>query len=75
MEGLRIEEHADKYSHDCSGGTKRKLSYGMAMLGKAFNFFSRYETTTTTSNTQQSIKKNINDLDNLLNNLSTHRLV
>ena len=33
MEGLRIEEHADKYSHDCSGGTKRKLSYGMAMLG------------------------------------------
>ena len=39
MEGLRIEEHADKYSHDCSGGTKRKLSYGMAMLGKAFNFF------------------------------------
>ena len=35
----------------------------------------RYETTTTTSNTQQSIKKNINDLDNLLNNLSTHRLV
>ena len=33
MEGLRIEEHADKYTHDCSGGTKRKLSYGMAMLG------------------------------------------
>ena len=34
MEGLRIKEHAKKYSNDCSGGTKRKLSYAMAMLGK-----------------------------------------
>jgi len=34
MEGLRIREHAKKYSNDCSGGTKRKLSYAMAMLGK-----------------------------------------
>ena len=33
MEGLRIKEHAKKYSNDCSGGTKRKLSYAMAMLG------------------------------------------
>ena len=33
MKGLRIEEHADKYAKNCSGGTKRKLSYGMAMLG------------------------------------------
>merc|ERR1719339_440816 len=31
--GLRIEEHADKYAKDCSGGTKRKLSYAMSMLG------------------------------------------
>lgn len=33
MKGLRIEEHANKLSENCSGGTKRKLSYGMAMLG------------------------------------------
>ena len=33
MKGLRIEEHGHKYANDCSGGTKRKLSYGMAMLG------------------------------------------
>lgn len=33
MKGLRIEEHAKKYANDCSGGTKRKLSYGLAMLG------------------------------------------
>lgn len=33
MRGLRIEEHAKKYAENCSGGTKRKLSYGMAMLG------------------------------------------
>ena len=36
-----------------------------------FIFLSRYEYSTTTSNTQQSIKKNINDLDHLLNNLSS----
>ena len=33
MTGLRISEHAKKYTKDCSGGTKRKLSYAMAMLG------------------------------------------
>eukprot|EP00095_Tigriopus_kingsejongensis_P007732 maker-scaffold200_size264178-snap-gene-0.9 protein:Tk07732 transcript:maker-scaffold200_size264178-snap-gene-0.9-mRNA-1 annotation:"atp-binding cassette sub-family a member 5" len=33
MDGLRIQEHANKYAKDCSGGTKRKLSYAMAMLG------------------------------------------
>ena len=33
MEGLRITEHADKFTKDCSGGTKRKLSYAMSMLG------------------------------------------
>ena len=33
MKGLRIEEHAKKNTESCSGGTKRKLSYGMAMLG------------------------------------------
>lgn len=31
--GLRISEHSSKYSKNCSGGTKRKLSYAMAMLG------------------------------------------
>jgi ATP-binding cassette subfamily A (ABC1) protein 5 len=33
MEGLRISEHARKFAKDCSGGTKRKLSYAMSMLG------------------------------------------
>jgi len=33
MEGLRISEHAGKQAQKCSGGTKRKLSYAMAMLG------------------------------------------
>ena len=33
MEGLRIMEHAGKFAKDCSGGTKRKLSYAMSMLG------------------------------------------
>ena len=33
MAGLRISEHASKHAKDCSGGTKRKLSYAMSMLG------------------------------------------
>ena len=33
MEGLHIKEHANKYTKACSGGTNRKLSYAMAMLG------------------------------------------
>ncbi len=33
MAGLRILEHAAKHAKDCSGGTKRKLSYAMSMLG------------------------------------------
>ena len=33
MNGLRISEHAKKYAKNCSGGTKRKLSYAMSMLG------------------------------------------
>ena len=32
--GLHIEDHAGKFVKDCSGGTKRKLSYGIAMVGK-----------------------------------------
>ena len=31
--GLKIEEHEGKKANNCSGGTKRKLSYAMAMLG------------------------------------------
>ncbi|CAG7816037.1 unnamed protein product [Allacma fusca] len=31
--GLRIQEHSEKYSEKLSGGTKRKLSYAMSMLG------------------------------------------
>ena len=33
IRGLKIEEHEHKRSQDCSGGTKRKLSYAMSMLG------------------------------------------
>jgi ATP-binding cassette subfamily A (ABC1) protein 5 len=33
MEGLHIKEHANKFTKDCSGGTNRKLSYAMSMLG------------------------------------------
>ena len=33
MEGLHIKQHANKYTKECSGGTNRKLSYAMAMLG------------------------------------------
>ncbi|XP_047474330.1 phospholipid-transporting ATPase ABCA3-like [Penaeus chinensis] len=34
LKGLEIEEHRDKQSKDCSGGTKRKLSYIISMLGQ-----------------------------------------
>ena len=34
LEGLQITEHADKKSKECSGGTKRKLSYAISMIGK-----------------------------------------
>lgn len=34
LKGLEIEEHRKKMSKDCSGGTKRKLSYIISMLGK-----------------------------------------
>ncbi len=33
LSGLRISEHTNKFAKDCSGGTKRKLSYAMSMLG------------------------------------------
>lgn len=33
LAGLQIHEHADKQSQECSGGTKRKLSFAMAMVG------------------------------------------
>lgn len=33
LRGLRIVEHADKRTEHCSGGTRRKLSYALAMLG------------------------------------------
>ena len=35
MEGLHIKQHANKYTKECSGGTNRKLSYAMAMLGSS----------------------------------------
>ncbi|XP_060574789.1 cholesterol transporter ABCA5-like isoform X2 [Ruditapes philippinarum] len=34
MEHLQLKEHADKHSKKLSGGTKRKLSYCMSMLGQ-----------------------------------------
>lgn len=33
LSGLQIHEHADKQTQECSGGTKRKLSFAMAMIG------------------------------------------
>ncbi|XP_050473146.1 cholesterol transporter ABCA5-like isoform X3 [Bombus huntii] len=33
LTGLQIHEHADKQAHECSGGTRRKLSFAMAMIG------------------------------------------
>ena len=34
LRGLRIEPHANKYAKNCSGGTRRKLSYALSMLGR-----------------------------------------
>lgn len=34
LRGLQIEQHADKYAKNCSGGTRRKLSYALSMLGR-----------------------------------------
>ncbi|XP_058458945.1 cholesterol transporter ABCA5-like [Malaya genurostris] len=33
LTGLHIHEHANKQTQHCSGGTRRKLSYAMAMVG------------------------------------------
>lgn len=33
LKGLHIEEHAGRQTQHCSGGTRRKLSYAMAMVG------------------------------------------
>lgn len=33
LTGLQIHEHAGKESQHCSGGTRRKLSFAMAMVG------------------------------------------
>ncbi|XP_017880849.1 ATP-binding cassette sub-family A member 5-like isoform X1 [Ceratina calcarata] len=33
LSGLEIHEHADKQTQECSGGTRRKLSFAMAMIG------------------------------------------
>ncbi|KAJ8921257.1 hypothetical protein NQ315_013729 [Exocentrus adspersus] len=33
LNGLQIQEHADKQTQQCSGGTRRKLSFAMAMVG------------------------------------------
>lgn len=33
LTGLQIHEHADKQTQECSGGTRRKLSFAMAMIG------------------------------------------
>jgi len=34
LKGLQIEEHAEKKSSELSGGTKRKLTYALSMLGE-----------------------------------------
>lgn len=33
LHGLQIKEHATKQTQHCSGGTRRKLSFAMAMVG------------------------------------------
>ncbi|CAG9831938.1 unnamed protein product [Diabrotica balteata] len=33
LTGLQLKEHKDKNAENCSGGTRRKLSYAMAMVG------------------------------------------
>lgn len=33
MTGLQIQEHSNKNADECSGGTRRKLSFAMAMVG------------------------------------------
>ncbi|KAK9876012.1 hypothetical protein WA026_011128 [Henosepilachna vigintioctopunctata] len=33
LSGLQIHEHADKQTQQCSGGTRRKLSFAMSMVG------------------------------------------
>jgi ABC-type Mn2+/Zn2+ transport system ATPase subunit len=33
LTGLQMHEHAGKQSQHCSGGTRRKLSFAMAMVG------------------------------------------
>jgi ATP-binding cassette subfamily A (ABC1) protein 5 len=33
LAGLQITEHANKQTQHCSGGTRRKLSFAMAMAG------------------------------------------
>ena len=39
INGLEISEHKKKQSKNCSGGTKRKLSYIISMMGKLSLFF------------------------------------
>lgn len=33
LNGLQIMEHAGKHADECSGGTRRKLSFALAMVG------------------------------------------
>ncbi|CAH0549112.1 unnamed protein product [Brassicogethes aeneus] len=33
LSGLQIHEHSDKQTNQCSGGTRRKLSFAMSMVG------------------------------------------
>jgi len=86
MEQHIIDEK--KTDHDSMRGRSDSLVADLSSIAKvrsvsktstAYSSSERYEYQTsanthaaTTSNTQQSIKKNINDLDHLLSNLSSH---
>merc|ERR1719347_1232797 len=86
MEQHIIDEK--KTAHDSMRGRSDSLVADLSSIAKvrsvsktstAYSSSERYEYQTsanthaaTTSNTQQSIKKNINDLDHLLSNLSSH---
>jgi len=67
---------SDSLVSDLSSIAKvRSVSKSSTAFTSSERYTTEYQTSSTTSNpsnTQQSIKKNINDLDNLLSNLSSH---
>ena len=64
---------SDSLVSDLSSIAKvRSVSKSSTAFSSSERYTTEYHSSSNTSNTQQSIKKNINDLDNLLSNLSSH---